>query len=371
MEDWAAYEVFDRARRRGELTLRIRQYLSEPDWEGMLQRVEATEKDEWLRIVGFKEYADGSLGSRTAYMAAPYLDNPPDQRDWRGLLREGMLDRAALEKKCQTVYDAKYTPAIHAIGDRANHEVLNIYGRLQYKQPVGSTLGTTGWTGRARIEHAQHLLAEDIARFKDFRVTASMQPLHKADDARYCEQAVGFERCKTSYAYRSLIDAGALVVFGSDWPVVSLDPFRGIHAAVTAKSVDGIEFIPGQRITVAEALSAYTQKAAFASGASHGGIIARSQPADFVILNRDLLSIPPDEIAGINVLATYVAGKLRWHANKNSERVTSRGSRTPLEYEPPDSRFYTAIHRTNAGFHTSYGCACQFGHAARRFRGNH
>jgi len=323
MEDWAAHEVFDRARRGGELTLRIRQYLSEPDWIGMLPRVEASRKDDWLRIVGFKEYADGSLGSRTAYMAAPYADNPPDQREWRGLLREAMLDRPALERMCQAAYDASYTPAIHAIGDQANHEVLNLYGRLPRDGRVRGPSGVMTNRGRPRIEHAQHLLPADIGRFKELGVTASMQPLHKADDARYCEQAIGPERRITSYAYRALLDAGALVAFGSDWPVVSLDPFQGMHAAVTAKSVDGHIFVPEQRITVAEALTAYTRDAALACGDEPLGMIADQQFADFVILDRDALTVPPDEIDDVRVVATYVGGVKRWGVEDGNE-IASR-----------------------------------------------
>jgi len=316
MEDWNAFETFDRARRSGALPIRIRQYLSEPDWIGMLPRAQRAEADDRLRIVGFKEYADGSLGSRTAYMAAPYTHTHNHDPNAHGLLREAMLDQKRLEKMCKTVYDAGFAPAIHAIGDEANHEVLDIYSRIVVRERHQNGVvrdRSVPWPA-PRIEHAQHLLPEDIRRFADIPVTASMQPLHKADDGRYAEQAIGAERCGTSYAYRSLLDSGALVCFGSDWPVVSLNPFRGMASAVSGRTLDGKTFVPEQNIPIEAALTAYTAGAAEASLDNQLGRISQGALADFVILDRDILSVPADQIAGTRVVATYVGGEVAYSA---------------------------------------------------------
>ncbi len=169
---------------------------------------------------------------------------------------------------------------------------------------------------RPRIEHAQHLLAEDMPRFAKLGVIASMQPYHKADDGRYAEKRIGYERCKTSYAFKSLIDSGAVVCFGSDWPVVSNNPFLGIHAAVTGKTLDGKIFVPEQNITVEQALRCYTSNAAYACFMEDRlGMIKPGYLADIVILNEDILSIPADRIADVTVYTTIVGGAIAWQIN--------------------------------------------------------
>jgi predicted amidohydrolase YtcJ len=334
MSEWRDLAPVDRARENDQLTLRVRWYVSEHDWPAYLDRVKAYKNDDMLRICGFKEYADGSLGSRTAYMAAPYFDNPPEKKEWLGLAREVLpppcntasahgtsaaaqnsrFDRvfnSSLYKVCVTAHRAEFSGAVHAIGDQANHEVLDVYEEVKrHSSHCGNTIFLNGrGPARLRIEHAQHLLPSDIPRFAKLGVVASMQPLHKADDARYAEKAIGPERCKTSYAFRSLLDAGAHVAFGSDWPVVSLNPFLGIHAAVTGKSLDGKVFVPEQNITVEEALRCYTSGAAYASGDEDRlGKIKEGYLADFVVLNEDVLSIPLDSIKNLRVKQTYVGG---------------------------------------------------------------
>ncbi|MCG8404375.1 MAG: amidohydrolase [Phycisphaerales bacterium] len=305
MSDWSAFSVFDRARKSGRLTLRIRQYVNESDWNRFIDKAKKKRNDHWLSIIGFKQFMDGSLGSRTAYMAEPYADNPPDQPDRRGLLLEVMHTKDKLRRMCQAAVAAGFGTAIHAIGDQANHLVLNIYENLQ----------TTSSTRHPclRIEHAQHLLPEDIARFAKLGVVASMQPLHKADDARYAEQAIGPARCQTSYAFRSLLDAGAPLAFGSDWPVVSLNPFLGLHAATTGRTLDGAVFVPEQNITIEEALHAYTTGPAYAVGNhDHHGKIKTGYLADFVILDKDPFSIAPDAVKQIEASETYVSGRRVW-----------------------------------------------------------
>lgn len=305
MSDWAALATFARARTAGRLTVRIRQCVSEEAWSDYLQRARQHPNDDWLRVVGLKQFADGSLGSRTAYMTEPFTDNSPDRPDWCGLPGAALADAAKLETLCVRCDAEGLSPAVHAIGDRANHEILNIYAAVTKANGPSPTR-------RLRIEHAQHLLPTDIPRFAGLGVVASMQPLHKADDGRYAERAIGSDRCDTSYAFRSLLDTGAHVAFGSDWPVVSLNPFLGIHAAVTGETLDGKTFTPGQNISVAEALRAYTSGGAYAAGDERLGMIANDHLADFAVLDADVLKVSLSALKSLGVKATYVAGRRVW-----------------------------------------------------------
>lgn len=338
MSEFAHLAAFNRAPRDSRLTVRIRHYISEDDWTKFQKPLYRYTGNDWCRIVGFKAYADGSLGSRTAYMSRPYSDNPATKAEWRGLLRECIrearehsvsdqfLTMEELESR-QSVSDhgpsldtmcwrirafGGFAPAVHAIGDQANHLVLDEY-EFTYENVVSRRSQATtrpSFDITPRIEHAQHLLPTDIPRFAQLGVVASMQPLHKADDARYAEKAIGAERCKTSYAFRSLLDAGALVAFGSDWPVVSLDPFLGVRAAVTGLSLDNKVFVPEQNITVEEALICYTRNAARAAGDQDSlGMIREGYLADFVILDFDPFTADPKSFDGFRG-DTYVAGKL-------------------------------------------------------------
>lgn len=340
MSEYYELAPIDRARDAGSLTLRVRFFISQNKWPDYIARAKNHRNDDMVRVCGFKQYADGSLGSRTAYMHMPYSDNPPEKKDWRGLPRafigvdkppkQSKTDEAwlsELDKMCQAAMGPGLSIAIHAIGDEANRIVLDKYAywfgnrfgppnaREQNPDGVRQVAGPFNPPDgmRLRIEHAQHLLSADIDRFGRLGVVASMQPLHKADDARYAEKAIGPVRCRTSYAFRSLLQAGAHVAFGSDWPVVSLNPFLGAHAAVTARSLDGDVFVPEQRITMEEALTAYTRGAAYAAGDEKSlGQIAPNLAADFVILESDVLEIPPDEISGVCVKATYLGGRQVW-----------------------------------------------------------
>ncbi|RIK63495.1 MAG: amidohydrolase [Planctomycetota bacterium] len=330
MSEYHELAPIDRARAAGTLSLRVRFYISEDNWEDYLDKANAHKADDMVRVRGFKQYADGSLGSRSAYMAKPFADNPHDNAGWRGLPRAvlGVAGQTGstpgrvqtpLEQECLGVSSIGLSLAVHAIGDQANHLVLDTYERVQgaarhrqhseERQSATRALGSS----RHRIEHAQHLLPADIGRFSRLGVVASMQPYHKADDARYAEKAIGPERCKTSYAFRSLLDAGAPLAFGSDWPVVSLNPFLGIHAAVTGRSLDGKVFVPEQNITVEESLRAYTSGAAWAAGDENRlGKLAPGYTADFVLLEEDPLAIAAEDLESVRVTATYVAGQCVW-----------------------------------------------------------
>ncbi len=320
--------VLVRADRDERLTLRTRVFVMENSWSDAI-RGSAYDGTERFEIVGLKLFADGSLGSRTALMTDPYADNTASKKEWRGIVREYIatathsigpntsLVGTEFDKTCRSAVTAGLSPAVHCIGDLANCLVLN-----QYETQFGtarSEIGNQGFAKithgiiRPRIEHAQHLRPSDIPRFAKIGVVACMQPFHKADDGRYAETAIGPERCKTSYAFRSLLDAGAHVAFGSDWPVVTLNPFTGIHSAVTGRTLDGKTFVPEQNITVAEAIKCYTSGAAYAADdESTLGKITVGYAADFVILNQDPFTIPVNDLDKITVRETYVGGVRVW-----------------------------------------------------------
>lgn len=306
MSAWREVAPLSAARGDGRLTVRVRLYVSEEKWLPWLDAAKKFPNDDILRVVGFKQFMDGSLGSRTALMAAPYIDNPPDKADWRGLATAAAQDEAVLAKMCAAADAEGFSLAVHAIGDRANRDLLDLYER---------TIHANGRRPerRLRVEHVQHLLPEDLGRFSQLGILASMQPLHKADDARYAEQAIGPERCKTSYAFRSLTEHGATIAFGSDWPVVSLNPFAGMEAAVTGRSVDGRLFVPEQNLTMEQALHGYTTGAAAAAGDDRLlGRVATGYLADFVIFEDDPLTVEPAHLKEVRVRSTWVGGRQVW-----------------------------------------------------------
>lgn len=331
MSPWSDIAVLDRADRTGRLTLRTRVFVMEGDWRPYVKMARSQRASPFVSIRGFKQFMDGSLGSRTAYMSRPFADYQEGHGSCCGILRELMrrdqpdgeisesLDGSRFDALCRAVLAAGYSPAIHSIGDQAIHLVLDEYERV-LRSSIADTGKTSkpkfadpGW--RPRVEHAQHLQPNDIPRFAKLGVVASMQPFHKADDGRYAEAAIGPERCKTSYAFRSLLDAGACVAFGSDWPVVTLNPFTGIHSAVTGRTLDGKTFVPEQNITVAEAIRGYTSGAAYAAGDENMlGKIKVGFAADFVILNQDPFTIAADDLAKVTVKETFVGGVRVWPA---------------------------------------------------------
>ena len=225
-----------------------------PDWERLRDEVATNGRgDEWLRIGGLKGMMDGSLGSHTAAFFEPFTDAPND----RGFLIIELDDMRAWISGAD---DAGLHVNVHAIGDSAIRDLLDIY--LDVADEHGPR------DRRFRIEHAQHIHPDDIERFAVQDIIASMQPYHAIDDGRWAERVIGPERSKTTYAFRSLIESGARVSFGSDWFVAPATPIEGIYAAVTRRTIDGANpdgWVPEQKISVEEALKAYTSDAAYAS----------------------------------------------------------------------------------------------------------
>jgi predicted amidohydrolase YtcJ len=252
-----------------------------------------------LRVGCLKGYSDGSLGSTTAWFFKPYMDAP----ETSGLARE---DMAVMLKNVTDADKAGLQVMIHAIGDRANAEVLDIYKNLEQANGARDR--------RFRIEHSQHLRLEDIKRFGSQKVVASMQPVHLVDDGRWAGKRLDPERLKGTYAFRTLLDTGAVLAFGSDSPVAPLNPLFGIYGAVTRQTADGKNpggWIPEQKITVQEAVRAFTWGAAYAEfQEGWKGTIEAGKLADIVILSDDIFTIDPVKIVQVKVLTTIADGKV-------------------------------------------------------------
>ncbi len=297
-------ETFRRAEKEGAATVRITVYWGVTDWQSHTDEVSAYGlESDMVRLAGFKGFMDGSLGSRTAYLRQPYSDASPEMQYPRGQLTAMADPPGTFQQNVAMVDSRGLQIAVHAIGDEANHLLLNAYEYALQRNG--------GRDARHRVEHAQHLHIEDIPRFVTLGVVASMQPFHKADDGRYAEDRLGKERLEGSYAYRQLVDSGALVVFGSDWPVVTLSPFAGIDSAVNARILTGEVWLPSHSLTVEEALRAYT---VLPPKAIHRedrlGTIEVGKLADLVILTEDPLAIPKERIGEIKVDTTVVGGEV-------------------------------------------------------------
>jgi len=242
---------------------------------------------------------DGSLGSTTALFERPYLDDPTSS----GLLT---TPRDSLASWIGRADSAGLQVAVHAIGDRANAILIDIY------DSVAAAHGARD--RRFRIEHAQHLRPQDIPRFGPAGIIASMQPYHIADDGRWAWKRIGPELTRTTYALRSLLDAKAHLALGSDWTVAPIEPLLGLKAAVTRQTLDGKHpggWVPEEKITLEEALRGYTAGVAYANfGEQSRGVLRVGQLADIVVLDQDLFGIPAETIDRVQVLATIMNGRV-------------------------------------------------------------
>jgi len=303
MADAASFEVFEELARLGRLTTRVHVYI--PITEvGALARLKLKSPfgSPYLQIAGLKGFMDGSLGSATAYFFEPYTDDPKTF----GLLHGQMFPEGVMETRILEADRAGLQLAIHAIGDRANSMLLDMYEKA---------VAANGPRDRRwRVEHAQHLRPADIVRFGKLGLIAAVQPYHVIDDGRWAEKKIGPERVKTTYAFESLRRAGAVLAFSSDWTVAPLSPILGIYAAVTRRTLDGKNpggWVPEEKVPVEEAVRAYTVNGAWVQFAEAAkGSIERGKLADLVVLDRDIFTIPPEEIVRAKVRMTIFDGRI-------------------------------------------------------------
>jgi predicted amidohydrolase YtcJ len=301
--------VFQTLAARGELKTRIYAVSPLPAWERLSRTgIRAVFGGDLLRVGGLKGFADGSLGSTTALFFEPYQDAPA----MRGLPSDEMFPEGEMLKRVEGADAAGLQVMIHAIGDSANDRILSLYEQVTKQNGARDR--------RFRIEHAQHIRAQDIARFARGNVIASMQPYHAIDDGRWAEKRIGHERARTTYAFRSLIDAGATLAFGTDWYVAPLNPMLSLYGAVTRRTLDGKNpqgWIPEQKITIEEAVRAYTVGSAYAEFAENSkGTITPGKLADLVILSQDIFRIDPVEIEKTKVRLTIMDGRIVYEEKK-------------------------------------------------------
>lgn len=292
--------TYNELNRRGELTARMNcvSYIS--GWKNLaLSGIQAPFGDEMVRLGSLKAFVDGSLGSSTALFFEPFLNE-----NTHGLPMDVVTD-GRLERWATSADSARLQLRVHAIGDSANSLMLDMFDRIMKKNPK--------WDRRFRIEHAQHIHPKDFSRFAALGVIAAVQPYHAIDDGRWAVKRIGDERCKTTYPFRSFLDHGIRMSFGSDWTVAPLDPILGIYAAVTRRTTDGANpngWYPEQKISVKEAIECYTINNAYAAfEEKEKGSISVGKLADLVVLSDDILSIDPVKIESVKVEMTVLGGK--------------------------------------------------------------
>lgn len=322
--DARAFRTFQLLHQQGELGLRVAYYIPQENLEAAIAvGLRSGFGDERLRIGGVKLFVDGSLGSRTAWMLEPFEDEPHNH----GVSR---LEPARLLELVRRATAAGLSVAVHAIGDRANREAIEAIAAT--RRMVPSTFppaDSASWADaqlRHRIEHAQLLHPDDIPRLARERIVASMQPIHCTSDMEMAELHWGEPRCAGAYAWRSLLDAGVPLAFGSDAPVESPDVLAGIHAAVTRRRADGFPGLEGwhpeQRLSVAEAIHAYTLGAAYAAGEERWrGSITPGKLADLVVLSEDIFACEAMDILAARVDMTIFDGRVAYTAHGENRRI--------------------------------------------------
>jgi predicted amidohydrolase YtcJ len=310
--NYADIAVYSELLRQGELTVRI--YAAPLITEGVDDQVKIGISHAfggpYLRIGAVKAFADGSVGSRTAYFFEPYSDQPEN----RGLLGAQMQPLSLMRDRMLKADAAGLQICTHAIGDQAISTVLDLYHDV-----VRTNRGSDH---RFRIEHAQHMAAKDFDRFAQLDVIASVQPYQAIDDGRWVEARIGHDRASRTYAFRTFLNHGVHLAFGTDWDVVPLNPLLTVYAAVTRATLDGKYpggWFPEQKLTVAEAVEAYTMGSAYAEfQEQEKGSITPGKLADMVILSDDIFSIDPAKLRDVKVLKTFVGGKIVWDQQRDS-----------------------------------------------------
>jgi len=303
--EWSQVAGLRRARQAGTLTIRVALYPALAQWARVADTMKARGPgDDWIRLAGVKGFIDGSLGSTTALFFEPYADDPTTS----GLLT---TPEDSLRSQIGRADSAGLQVVVHAIGEKANSLVLDIF------DSVARVHGPRD--RRFRIEHAQHLRPQEVQRMAAQGVIASMQPYHVIDDGRWAGKRLG-SRVSDSYVFRSLLDAKARLVFGSDWTVAPLDPILGLYAAVTRRTLDDKNpggWLPAEKISLDEALRAYTVTNAYGVFAeTTRGILKPGYRADLVLLDQDLFSIPPEAIETARIRATVAGGKVVYQAGQ-------------------------------------------------------
>jgi predicted amidohydrolase YtcJ len=306
----ADFEAYSKLKTEGQLTCRVDLGKALTGDTTQLIAYQALEKEfprdsDWIRFGYLKSFMDGTIGSGTALMFQPFTDNPSTS----GL---AMMPYDAFEKMVITADRYGFQIGTHAIGDKANNWVLNAY------EKAGQINGKRD--SRHRIEHAQNLQFSDIPRFAQLGVIASMQPTHCISDKRFCEKRIGTERAKGAYAWKSLADVGAQLAFGTDYQVEPLNPMEGLYAAVTRKDRLGEEgdgWHPEQKISMEKAIEYYTLGAAYSQFMENRkGRIKAGFLADIVLLDKDLLTLPENDIMKTRVAYTIVGGKIVYTSEK-------------------------------------------------------
>jgi predicted amidohydrolase YtcJ len=305
--EFADVAAYSELAEKGELTTRIYAVPMETDWPDQAKvGLRHAWGSTYLRLGAVKGYADGSLGSRTAYMFEPFTDDPGN----RGLLSDEMHPPSAMRDRLMQADAAGLQLRVHAIGDRAISMMLDIFADIEKEHGYHDQ--------RFAIEHAQHVAQKDFERFEKLHVIASMQPYHAIDDGRWAEARLGHERARYSYAWRSFLDHGVTLAFGTDWSVAPLDPIQGLYAAVTRATLDGKNpggWIPEEKITLPQAIEAYTMGAAFAEFQEREkGSITPGKLADMVIVSDNIFDLKPEAIRNAKVQSTIVGGKVVYGA---------------------------------------------------------
>jgi predicted amidohydrolase YtcJ len=310
--NWECFQVFEELERDGKLTARISEWLAFDDPLDTLEteRSAHPQSDPMLHTGMLKGYMDGSLGSHSAALLQPYADDPGNS----GLPR---YNQTKLTEMTKDRVDAGFQVGFHAIGDKGVQMALDAFAEAEKDARAGQIKAPNGGDDfRLRIEHAQVTNPAQIAQFKKLKIIASMQPSHLLTDMNWAVERLGPERAAHSYSWLEFLDSGVPLAFGTDYPVEPINPFRGLYSAVTRKSEDGSkEYFPAQKLTIDQALAAYTIGSAFAEFAEkEKGTLAPGMLADFVVLDRDLTAGLPAEILGTRVLRTVVGGKTVYQA---------------------------------------------------------
>jgi predicted amidohydrolase YtcJ len=306
--EYADIAIYSELLERGELTARI---YAAPLIPGVDDQVKIGVRHAFggpfLRIGALKAYADGSLGSGTAYFFEPFSNNPSNH----GILSDEMHPVSLMRDRMMRADAAGLQICTHAIGDQGISMILDIYSEIVKAHGENDR--------RLRIEHAQHMAAKDFDRFAQLHVIASMQPYHAIDDGRWAEGRIGHDRSSRTYAFRTFLDHGVRLAFGTDWSVAPLNPMLTVYAAVTRATLDGKNpggWFPEQKLTLPEALEAYTMGSAYAEFQDQEkGSITVGKLADMVLLSDDIFTIDPVKIRDVKIIRTIVGGKTVWDAN--------------------------------------------------------